>query len=184
MYVSITYNLVTNPRSIKISVSIYRCNERSITISARRGDGLLRRRNRYGRRWFLTISYAMGRHNICRQNFYTKILINSEQGNVNNLIDYNIYRENEKQKQNDQKAIILIILKQYAYTVFLGFSKTTPWIKIQSNHEHINVQNETIDKKSYLSFFKSLTALRRTPTFKRGGLDTYIFNDTVYVLTR
>ncbi|VVC43838.1 Glycoside hydrolase superfamily,Glycosyl hydrolase, family 13, catalytic domain [Cinara cedri] len=73
---------------------------------------------------------------------------------------------------------------QWDDTQNAGFSTHSTWIPVHSNYETINVKKESIDPKSYLSFFKSITALRQTETFKRGGLATYNFNNTVYVLIR
>jgi len=69
----------------------------------------------------------------------------------------------------------------------LGFTSSVankPWIEVHPNYITINVQTESNDPKSYLNFFKSVSRLRQTETLKRGGLATYIFNNTVFVVNR
>ncbi|VVC39721.1 Glycoside hydrolase superfamily,Glycosyl hydrolase, family 13, catalytic domain [Cinara cedri] len=77
---------------------------------------------------------------------------------------------------------------QWDDTKYTGFTDANnthgPWIEVQTNYKTRNVQNESNDPKSYLNFYKSVMKLRQTETLNRGGLATYIFNDTVYVLNR
>ncbi|XP_022164151.1 maltase 1-like [Myzus persicae] len=75
---------------------------------------------------------------------------------------------------------------QWDDTKYAGFSDGThePWVAVHPDYVTRNVKSESSDPKSYLNFFKSVSKLRQTETFKRGGLATNIFNDTVFVLNR
>lgn len=75
---------------------------------------------------------------------------------------------------------------QWDDTNYAGFTNSThaPWVAIHPDYVTRNVQTENNNPKSYLNFFKSISKLRQTETFKRGGLAINIFNDTVFVLTR
>lgn len=66
----------------------------------------------------------------------------------------------------------------------MGSDKNEPWVNVHPNYVTKNVQTEMNDPKSHLNFFKSVTRLRQTETLRRGGLSTYIFNETVFVLNR
>ncbi|CAI6365687.1 unnamed protein product [Macrosiphum euphorbiae] len=76
---------------------------------------------------------------------------------------------------------------QWDDTKYAGFTDGTnePWVAVHPDYVTRNVQSESYDPKSYLNFFKSVSKLRQTETFKRGGLATDIFNDNkVFVLNR
>ncbi|XP_001949423.2 maltase 1-like [Acyrthosiphon pisum] len=75
---------------------------------------------------------------------------------------------------------------QWDDTKYAGFSDGThePWVAVHPDYVTRNVQSESYDPKSYLNFFKTVSKLRQTETFKRGGLATDIFNDKVFVLNR
>jgi alpha-glucosidase len=73
---------------------------------------------------------------------------------------------------------------QWDDTKYAGFSDSEPWIAVHPDYVTRNVQSESYDPKSYLNFFKSISKLRQTETFKRGGLATDVFNDTVFILNR
>lgn len=67
----------------------------------------------------------------------------------------------------------------------LGFStNNTPWLPQQPDYQIRNVQAESNEPKSYLNFFKLVSKLRQTETLKRGGLETYVFNDAIFVVRR
>ncbi|KAF0749361.1 maltase 2-like [Aphis craccivora] len=75
---------------------------------------------------------------------------------------------------------------QWDDTKYAGFTNSThgPWVAIHPDYVTRNVQTENNNSKSYLNFFKSISKLRQTETFKRGGLAIDILNDnTVFVLT-
>lgn len=72
-----------------------------------------------------------------------------------------------------------MIVIGFTYNVTKG-----PWISVHPDYVERNVKTEYEDPKSYLNFFKTVAKLRQTETLKRGGLDAYIFNDTVFVLNR
>ncbi|KAL4131502.1 hypothetical protein QTP88_008804 [Uroleucon formosanum] len=67
-----------------------------------------------------------------------------------------------------------------------GFTNGThePWVEVHPDYITRNVRTESYNPKSYLNFFKSISKLRQTETFKKGGLAMNIFNDTVFVLNR
>ncbi|XP_026813423.1 maltase 2-like isoform X2 [Rhopalosiphum maidis] len=75
---------------------------------------------------------------------------------------------------------------QWDDTKYSGFTNSThePWVAVHPDYVTRNVQTENYNQKSYLNFFKSISKLRQTETFKRGGLEIDIFNDTVLVLNR
>lgn len=77
-------------------------------------------------------------------------------------------------------------LMQWDDTKYAGFTNSThgPWVAVHPDYVTRNVQTESYNPKSYLNFFKSISKLRQTETFKRGGLAIDIFNDTVFVLSR
>lgn len=66
----------------------------------------------------------------------------------------------------------------------LGFTNNEPWVKINPDYATRNVKTEKGQPKSFLNFFQLLARLRQCETLKRGGLATYIFNETVFVLNR
>ncbi|XP_022175216.1 maltase 2-like [Myzus persicae] len=75
---------------------------------------------------------------------------------------------------------------QWDDTKNAGFTNSThePWVAVNPDYVTRNVQSESYNPKSYLNFFKSISKLRQTETFKKGGLAMDIFNDTVFVLNR
>ena len=59
-----------------------------------------------------------------------------------------------------------------------GFTTGTPWMRVNENAGHINVEQEQKDPLSVLHFYKKLIALRhREPLLKEG---TLAFIDTPY----
>lgn len=51
---------------------------------------------------------------------------------------------------------------QWSDEKYSGFSEHTPWIRVNSNYETINVKNQKEDEQSILSFYRKLIELRKT----------------------
>ncbi|WP_087564747.1 alpha-glucosidase [Polaribacter sp. SA4-10] len=59
---------------------------------------------------------------------------------------------------------------------YSGFSATKPWIKVNSNYEHINVDSLTKNEKSMLNSYKILISLRNSePVFQYGKYEELTF---------
>lgn len=52
-----------------------------------------------------------------------------------------------------------------------GFTAGTPWLEVNPNYKEINVESQLTDRDSLLSFYKKMTALRKTPEYK----DTFVY---------
>ncbi len=67
-----------------------------------------------------------------------------------------------------------------------GFTQGTPWLKINPNHETINVAGELADPGSVLNYYKQLIALRKQhPVMVYGRYDLIEETDPwVYAYTR
>ncbi len=67
-----------------------------------------------------------------------------------------------------------------------GFTQGTPWLKINPNHETINVATELSDPRSVLNYYKELIALRKQhPVMIYGRYDLVEDTDpSVYAFTR
>jgi oligo-1,6-glucosidase len=51
---------------------------------------------------------------------------------------------------------------QWSDEKYSGFSEHNPWIRVNSNYETINVENQKQDEESILCFYKKLIELRKT----------------------
>ena len=47
-----------------------------------------------------------------------------------------------------------------------GFTTGTPWLKINENYRSINVASQEHDPDSVLNYYRSLTALRKSPDYR------------------
>lgn len=47
-----------------------------------------------------------------------------------------------------------------------GFTKGTPWLKVNPNYTHINAAAQIADEDSVYAFYKKLIALRKDPAYK------------------
>ncbi|MBQ8289652.1 MAG: alpha-glucosidase [Clostridia bacterium] len=66
-----------------------------------------------------------------------------------------------------------------------GFTSGTPWLKINPNHSHINVEAQLKDSDSVLSFYKKMIELRRThPALCRGSFTSLYESDKIYAYQR
>ena len=66
-----------------------------------------------------------------------------------------------------------------------GFTSGTPWLKINPNHRHINVEAQLKDSDSVLSFYKKMIELRRThPALCRGSFTSLYESDKIYAYQR
>jgi oligo-1,6-glucosidase len=56
-----------------------------------------------------------------------------------------------------------------------GFSETEPWIKVNPNYSHINVQSQEKDSRSILNYFRMMIQLRKQhPTFVYGDYESVV----------
>ncbi len=59
---------------------------------------------------------------------------------------------------------------QWSDEKYSGFSKNTPWIRVNSNYKRINVENQKQDRDSILGFYRKLINLRKAnKTFVYGS---------------
>lgn len=66
-----------------------------------------------------------------------------------------------------------------------GFtSKRKPWLPVNPNHWHLNVNAQRKAQNSRLKIFKTLREMRRTKTCKYGSFESYILSTWVYAFTR
>lgn len=54
---------------------------------------------------------------------------------------------------------------QWSHRQGAGFTKATPWIKINKNYQEINVQSQIGDKDSVLEYYRQLIQLRRSGAY-------------------
>ena len=52
-----------------------------------------------------------------------------------------------------------------------GFTTGTPWLEVNPDYKEINVESQLTDSDSLLSFYKKMTALRKTQEYK----DTFVY---------
>ena len=52
-----------------------------------------------------------------------------------------------------------------------GFTTGTPWLEVNPDYKEINVESQLTDSNSLLSFYKKMTALRKTQEYK----DTFVY---------
>lgn len=52
-----------------------------------------------------------------------------------------------------------------------GFTTGTPWLGVNPDYKEINVESQLMDRDSLLSFYKKMTALRKTQEYK----DTFVY---------
>lgn len=52
-----------------------------------------------------------------------------------------------------------------------GFTTGTPWLEVNPDYKEINVESQLTDSSSLLSFYKKMTALRKTQEYK----DTFVY---------
>lgn len=52
-----------------------------------------------------------------------------------------------------------------------GFTTGTPWLEVNPDYKEINVESQLMDSSSLLSFYKKMTALRKTQEYK----DTFVY---------
>ncbi len=67
-----------------------------------------------------------------------------------------------------------------------GFSKNTPWMGVNENYVHLNVENQWNDKHSVLHFYQKMIRLRKEhKVLKYGRYDLIMKNDKqIYAYTR
>lgn len=67
-----------------------------------------------------------------------------------------------------------------------GFSKGTPWIKVNNNYKKINVEDQLKDEDSILNFYKKMISIRKeNKTLAYGKYDILMDNNAnVYAYTR
>ena len=67
-----------------------------------------------------------------------------------------------------------------------GFSKHTPWIKVNNNYKSVNVKQETADPQSVLSYYKKLIATRKEHDVLITGQYTDLLpnDDQLYIYER
>lgn len=66
-----------------------------------------------------------------------------------------------------------------------GFTTGTPWLKVNSNYNDINVQNQENDPDSVLNYYRKLVATRKSPEYKEVftyGVFEPAYEDTEYVM--
>ncbi len=83
----------------------------------------------------------------------------------------NFHREMVFERQKDEREIMRLIHRrgrdnartpmQWDGSKNAGFTSAAPWIKVNSNHRHINVENEIKDENSILNFYRKLIKLRK-----------------------
>ena len=52
-----------------------------------------------------------------------------------------------------------------------GFTTGIPWLEVNPDYKEINVESQLTDSDSLLSFYKKMTALRKTQEYK----DTFVY---------
>ncbi|XP_017763731.1 PREDICTED: alpha-glucosidase-like isoform X1 [Eufriesea mexicana] len=74
---------------------------------------------------------------------------------------------------------------QWDDSVSAGFS-TNPktWLPVNDNYQFINLAEEKKDKNSYYNFYKKVSALKKSPYFKRASLITKLLNENVFAFAR
>ena len=66
-----------------------------------------------------------------------------------------------------------------------GFTKGTPWLKINPNYKTVNVEREESIEDGILSFFRSLTKLKKHSDILRDGSFTEVYaGKSVYAFSR
>lgn len=107
----------------------------------------------------------------------------------------NIYKEKLGQGLNIDEAMKCIgaISRDNARTPMqwdnsknAGFSTNEPWIKINENYKEINVESQSKDKKSVLSFYKKMIKIRKDNLALVYGVYDLILEDdeNIYAYTR
>lgn len=72
---------------------------------------------------------------------------------------------------------------QWSNQPYAGFSKTEPWIKVNSNYPQINVKDQLDREDSLLNFYKKLFHIRQnTPALIYGDFKLYLEDDEDIVL--
>ncbi|XP_076302365.1 alpha-glucosidase-like [Lasioglossum baleicum] len=74
---------------------------------------------------------------------------------------------------------------QWDDTTSAGFS-TNPktWLPVNDNYRIVNLAAEKKDKNSYYNFYKKVSALKKSPYFKRASLITKLLNENVFAFAR
>ena len=66
-----------------------------------------------------------------------------------------------------------------------GFTTGRPWLKVNANHEYINVKRDTADKNGVSAFFKQMIHLRKTrPALLDGSFESLYEGRQVYAFKR
>ena len=66
-----------------------------------------------------------------------------------------------------------------------GFSENTPWLKINANHQSINVETEQQKPDGVLAFWKQMIALRKEhPLLREGGFEAIYEGKSIYAFER
>ena len=67
-----------------------------------------------------------------------------------------------------------------------GFTKGTPWLKVNPNYRDINVENALGDSESVLAYYRALIRLRRAhPVIVHGAYDLLLEeHEEIYAFTR
>lgn len=74
---------------------------------------------------------------------------------------------------------------QWSGDVGAGFTKGTPWLKINANHAYINVEKQLKDDDSVLAFYKKMIAFRKdSETLQWGEYERLKSPENVYAFRR
>ena len=74
---------------------------------------------------------------------------------------------------------------QWDWSENAGFTTGTPWLKVNKNHDHINVRRDTADPRGVSAFFKKMIALRKTsPVLMEGSFTSLYEGRQVYCFRR
>ena len=74
---------------------------------------------------------------------------------------------------------------QWDWSENAGFTTGRPWLKVNANHEYINVKRDTADKNGVSAFFKQMIHLRKTcPALLDGSFESLYEGRQVYAFKR
>jgi oligo-1,6-glucosidase len=109
---------------------------------------------------------------------------------------HNMYHELVVEKGMDPRAVLAIIHKksrdnartpmQWDDRVNAGFTRATPWIKVNPNYKEINVEQALADPNSIYYYYQKLIRLRKeNPIMVYGSYDLILDDDEqIYAFTR
>ncbi len=74
---------------------------------------------------------------------------------------------------------------QWDWSENAGFTTGTPWLKINGNHEHVNVKRDSADPRGVSAFFRRMIHLRKTcPALMEGSFESLFEGRQVYAFRR